>query len=465
MVPVIALVGRPNVGKSTLFNRLTQSKDALVADLPGLTRDRQYGFANFKDQVYIVVDTGGLAAADTQLDHASETQTGYALAEADAVIFLVDGRDGLTPSDRQVATGLRGLGKPIAVAVNKTEGVDSNLAVAEFFELGLTQPLAISAVRGQRIGELLEQVLGGFDMEPVQRDDDTQGVMEVAIIGRPNAGKSTLVNRLLGEDRVVTSDVPGTTRDSVRIHLNRGGEDYWLVDTAGLRRRSRVDNDIEQWSVAQTLTAIDRASVVVVLIDARLGVTDQDVHLIGLALQRGRPVAVGVNKWDGLARDVRQQITNDLDRLLDFAKFVKVIRISALHGSRIDDLLAAARRAHAAGQRDLPTADVNRVLEAAVVAHPPPVVRGRRIRLRYAHQGGRRPPRIVIHGNQIGHLPDHYRRYLANTFRQAFALEGSPLALEFKQGDNPFAGRRNELTPRQRRSRQRLMRHAKSKRR
>jgi GTP-binding protein len=289
--------------------------------------------------------------------------------------------------------------------------------------------------------------------------------MEIAIIGRPNAGKSTLVNRLLGEDRVVTSDVPGTTRDSVRISLSRGGKDYWLVDTAGLRRRARVDNDIEQWSVSQTLHAIERASVVVVMIDARLGATDQDMHLIGLALQRGRPVAVGVNKWDGLTRDARRQVDNDLDRLLDFAKFVKVVRISALHGSRIDDLLEAARRAHEAGQRDLPTADINRVLEAAVVAHPPPVVRGRRIRLRYAHQGGRRPPRIVIHGNQTGHLPDHYRRYLANTFRQAFALEGAPLALEFKQGDNPFAGRRNELTTRQRRSRQRLMRHAKSKRR
>ncbi len=287
----------------------------------------------------------------------------------------------------------------------------------------------------------------------------------MAIIGRPNAGKSTLVNRLLGEDRVLTSDQPGTTRDSVRVHLNRAGQDYWLVDTAGLRRRARIDNDIEHWSVAQTLTAIDRCSVVVALIDSRVGVTDQDLHLIGLALQRGRPVAIGVNKWDGLSNDERRAIDSELDRLLDFAKFVKVIRLSALHGSRIDDLMKAARRAHLSGQRELPTADVNRVLEGAVQAHPPPVARGRRIRLRYAHQGGRLPPRIVIHGNQTGQIPDHYRRYLANTFRQAFKLEGAPLALEFKQGDNPFAGRRNELTPRQRRRRQRLIRHDKGKKR
>jgi GTP-binding protein len=466
VVPVIALIGRPNVGKSTLFNRLTQTKDALVADLPGLTRDRQYGFASFKEQVLIVVDTGGLAAADSVLDHASEAQSRQAIEEADAVVFLVDGRDGLTTADRQVASGLRGINKPIVVAVNKSEGVDAPLVTAEFFELGLGEPLAISALRGQRIDVLLGDLLEGFDLEPVHPGTvGAKGEMEVAIIGRPNAGKSTLVNRLLGEDRVLTSDQPGTTRDSVRVHLNRGGEDYWLVDTAGLRRRARIDNDIEHWSVAQTLTAIDRCSVVVALIDSQVGVTDQDLHLIGLALQRGRPVAIGVNKWDGLSNDERRQIKSELDRLLDFAKFVKVICLSALHGSRIDDLMAAARRAHDSGQRDLPTADVNRILEGAVQAHPPPLARGRRIRLRYAHQGGRRPPRIVIHGNQTAQLPDHYRRYLANTFRQAFKLEGAPLALEFKQGDNPFAGRRNELTPRQRRHRERLIRHDKKKKR
>ena len=464
MVPVIALVGRPNVGKSTLFNRLTRSRDALVADHPGLTRDRQYGFGAGERGSYIVIDTGGLASSDDRVELAAQSQTLAAIAEADGVIFIVDAREGLLPDDSQIAATLRTSGKPMTVAVNKSEGVAIELAAAEFHQLGLGNPLPIAAVHGQRIDLLMAAALGPFvDQMGEAAPDEIRG-MEVAVVGRPNVGKSTLINRLLGEDRVVTSDRPGTTRDSVRVSLKRRGEDYTLIDTAGVRRRARVDDVIEKWSVVQTLKAIDQASVVIVLLDARQGVTDQDLRLIGLVIDRGRPLTLGINKWDGLRAEQRHSVNEALDRTLDFTRYVQIEHVSALHGSGIDELLDAARAAHEAGQKDLSTADLNRVLEGAQIAHPPPLVRGRRIRLRYAHQGGRRPPLIVVHGNQTGRLPDHYRRYLSNTFRKAFHLEGTPIRLQFKQGSNPYAGKRNVLTPRQQRRRQRLIRHGKGKR-
>ena len=468
MLPVLALVGRPNVGKSTLFNFLTRTRDALVADFPGLTRDRQYGFGRSAQGSFVLVDTGGLGASDTGLERAAESQTEIALQECDAVVFLVDGKEGLTPLDERIAKDLRGLGKPITVAVNKTEGLEPQLAASEFHQLGLGPPVAIAAAHGQRVTSLLEAVLDPFvpEMEmpagePAGEPGD--GPMEVAIVGRPNVGKSTLINRLLGQDRLITSDTPGTTRDSVRVPLSRDGLDYVLVDTAGVRRRARIKEDIERFSVVQTLRAIDEASVVIVLLDARRGVSDQDLHLIGLVVERGRPLVIGVNKWDGLKPDQRRAVDQAIDRTLEFVRYVQIVHISALHGSGIDDLLQGARAANDAARRDLPTADLNRVLSAAQTAHPPPIVRGRRIRLRYAHQGGRRPPLVVIHKSQSAKVPAQYQRYLINTFRKAFDLRGTPIRLQFRQGSNPYAGKRNVLTPRQQRRRQRVIRHRKGK--
>ncbi len=465
MLPVIALVGRPNVGKSTLFNRLTRSRDALVADYPGLTRDRQYGFGKLGERPYVVVDTGGLEGDDESLQQAMSEQTHQAIDEADAVVFIVDYRDGLTAADERIGAALRRRGKAVHLVVNKAEGVQRDLATAEFHGLGLGDPVAVSALHGDRVAELMGQVLAPFGPAPAALDEDVADRQRtVAVVGRPNVGKSTLINRLLGENRLLTFDQPGTTRDSVRVPLERDGEPYVLLDTAGLRRKGRVTERIEKFSIVQTLKAIDEAGVVIFLLDAREGVTDQDVSLIGMVLERGRPLVVGVNKWDGLSAEQRRQVRDQLDRRLSFLNFAQVKTVSALHGSRIDELLQAAAQAEAAAGRALPTPQLNDVLRDAVAAHPPPVVRGRRVRLRYAHQGGRRPPLIVVHGSQANRLPAHYRRYLINTFRKAFDLIGTPIRLELKQGDNPFAGRRNPLTPRQQRKRERLLKHVKRRR-
>ncbi|MDH3576657.1 MAG: ribosome biogenesis GTPase Der [Gammaproteobacteria bacterium] len=462
MLPVIALIGRPNVGKSTLFNRLTRSRDALVADYPGLTRDRQYGFGKLGTIPYLVIDTGGVAGGEVGIQEAMVGQTVRALQEADAAIIMVDGRSGLTAADEHVAELARKHARKTWLAVNKAEGLDADLASGEFHGLGLGEPIAVSAAHGDRIGTLMDAVLGDFEAENPEEDvDDDDKELRIAVIGRPNVGKSTLANRLLGEERLVVFDQPGTTRDSVAVPFERNDRKYLLIDTAGIRRKSRVHEAIEKFSIIKALQAIEQAQVVIAVLDAQEGITEQDVSLLGLVLERGRALVVVTNKWDGLSAYERKRIRDELDRRLPFLDFAERITISALHGTAVGDLLPAVERAFRAANSDLSTTELTRELESAVMAHPPPMVRGRRIRLRYAHQGGRNPPVIVIHGNQTDKLPESYRRYLINRFRKAFKLKGTPVRLAFKTSKNPFKGKRNKLTPRQERSRKRLMKRVK----
>ena len=456
MKPVVTLVGRPNVGKSTLFNRLTRTRDALVADLPGLTRDRIYGDGKYGDRPYIVVDTGGLTdEADGVAGHMAE-QARQAMQEADVIVFLVDGRAGLTGADQQIAASLRQLGKRVVVTVNKSEGADENVIAAEFQRLGLGQPQAISAAHGEGIAQLMEHVLAGLPDVGAARAREDEGI-RVAVVGRPNVGKSTLVNRMLGEERVVVFDEAGTTRDSIYIPYERDGQRYVLIDTAGIRRRARVDDAIEKFSIVKTLQAIDAAHVVIMVMDAAEGVHNQDVSLAGMVVERGRAMVIAVNKWDGLPHDQRQRVKTEIDRRLPFLDFATMSFISALHGSGVGDLFGAVVRAYQAAMRKIPTPDLTRLLQDAVVHYPPPLARGRRIKLRYAHQGGSNPPLIIIHGTQTEAVPASYQRYLINAFREALRLKGTPLRIEFKSGENPYADRKNVLTPRQveRRRRQR----------
>jgi GTP-binding protein len=467
MLPVIALIGRPNVGKSTLFNRLTRSRDALVADFPGLTRDRQYGFGKLGPVPYLVIDTGGVAGGEVGINELMVEQTVRALQEADVAIVMVDGRSGLTAADEHVAELARRHAKSSWLAVNKAEGLDSAIASSEFHALGVGDPVAISAAHGERISALMDEVLAPFFDDQSGRSDepeadtDTGQALRIAVIGRPNVGKSTLINRLVGDDRLVVFDQPGTTRDSVAVPFERDGKNYVLIDTAGVRRKARVHEAVEKFSVIKALQAMERAQVVIAVLDAQEGVTEQDVSLMGLIVERGRALVVVANKWDGLAPDQKRHVRNELDRRLPFLEFAERMTISALHGTAVGDLLPAAERAYKAATRDLATAELTKVLEDAVNAHAPPLIRGRRIRLRYAHQGGRNPPVIVIHGNQTKRLPEAYRRYLINRFRKEFHLQGTPVRLSFKTSENPFRGRRNKLTPRQERKRRRMMKHVK----
>ena len=466
MLPVIALIGRPNVGKSTLFNRLTRSRDALVADYPGLTRDRQYGFGKLGPVPYLVIDTCGVAGGEVGINELMVEQTVRALQEADVAIVIVDGRSGLTAADEHVAELARKHAKNTRLAVNKAEGLDADIASGEFHGLGLGEPIAISAAHGDRVSAMMDEVLAPFeeidagDTAESEQVEDSKA-LRIAVIGRPNVGKSTLINRLIGEDRLVVYDQPGTTRDSVDVPFERDGKHYLLIDTAGVRRRSRVHEVVEKFSIIKALQAMERAQVVIALLDARDGVTEQDVSLMGLTVERGRALVVVTNKWDGLSHEQKRHIKDELDRRLPFLDFAERMTISALHGTAVGDLLPAVERAYLAATRDLSTTELNRELENAVTAHAPPLVRGRRIRLRYAHQGGRNPPVIVIHGNQTEKLPEAYRRYLVNRFRKAFRLQGTPVRIFFKTSDNPFKGRRNKLTPRQQQKRKRLMKHAK----
>jgi GTP-binding protein len=462
MLPVIALIGRPNVGKSTLFNRLTRSRDALVADYPGLTRDRKFGFGKLGPIPYLVIDTGGVAGGEVGIEEHMAGQTVRALEEADAAIVMVDAREGLTAADEHVADLARRHAKRVWLAVNKAEGLDAAVASSEFHSLGIGAPHAVSAAHGDHVSALIEAVLDEFEVEadePEQEADDEE--LRIAVIGRPNVGKSTLVNRLLGEERLVVFDQPGTTRDSVAVPFERNDRKYVLIDTAGIRRRARVHEAIEKFSVIKALQAIEQAQVVIAVLDAHEGITEQDVSLLGLVLERGRALVVVTNKWDGLSAAERTHVRAELDRRLPFLDFAERITISALHGTAVGDLLPAVERACKAAMSDLSTTELTRELESAVTAHPPPLVRGRRIRLRYAHQGGRNPPVIVIHGNQTERVPEAYRRYLINRFRKAFKLRGTPVRLSFKTSENPYKGRRNKLTPRQQRRRKRLMKHAK----
>jgi len=461
MLPVIALIGRPNVGKSTLFNRLTRSRDALVADFPGLTRDRKYGFGKLGPVSYLVIDTGGVAGGEEGIEEAMVEQTKKALQEADAAIIMVDGRSGITAADQHVAELARKFAKKTWLAVNKAEGLEPTTANADFYGLGLGNPIAVSAAHGDRISALMDDVLAGYDVAEESPEADDEHELRIAIIGRPNVGKSTLANRLLGEERLVVFDLPGTTRDTVEVPFERNDRKYMLLDTAGIRRKARVSEAIEKFSIVKALQAIEKAHVVIAVLDAQEGVTEQDVSLLGLVMERGRAMVVVTNKWDGQTPEQRKKVRDDLERRLPFLDFAERITISALHGTAVGDLLPAVERAYSAATRDLSTTELTRELEAAVMAHPTPLVRGRRVKLRYAHQGGRNPPVIVIHGNQTEKIPEAYRRYLINRFRKAFKLKGTPVRLAFKTGKNPYEGKRNKLTPRQERKRSRLMKRVK----
>jgi GTP-binding protein len=464
MLPVIALIGRPNVGKSTLFNRLTRSRDALVADIPGLTRDRQYGEFSTGERRFIVIDTGGLSGLDEGIDSEMARQSERALAECDLALFMVDARTGITATDREVLERLRASGKPLLLVANKIDGTDAGEAIAEFHELGAGTPVPLSAAHGRGLVQLAERL--GELLPPVAEAEvsaDQVARVRVAVVGRPNVGKSTLVNRILGEERVLVFDQPGTTRDSIYIDFERAGQHYTLIDTAGVRRRRSVHETIEKFSIVKTLQAVADAQVVLFLVDARDGLVEQDVHLLGYVIDSGRSLVIVCNKWDGLSGEQRGALRSELERRLVFADFAEVHFVSALHGSNVGDLYGAIDRAWASARRKLPTNRLTTILEEAVAAHSPPLVRGRRIKLRYAHPGGSNPPVIVIHGNQTESVPDHYRRYLENTFRRALELVGTPLRIEFVTGENPFAGRRNTLTPRQQHKRKRLMRHVKKR--
>ena len=445
MLPIVALVGRPNVGKSTLFNVLTGTRDAIVADVPGLTRDRQYGFGRVGPLPFVVVDTGGLVENPKGIEAQMRAQTERAVAEADRLILLVDGRAGLTPQDDFVAREIRKSGKPTTLAVNKSEGLDPDVVAADFHALGLGEPLGISASHGQGCEDLMIQALAGLDAGPAAEaaDPAAEGV-RIAIIGRPNVGKSTLVNRLIGQERVIASDQPGTTRDSILVPFERDGRKFQLIDTAGMRRRARVEDAIERASVAKTLQAIDEAHVVILVVDAHDTVSEQDASVLGVALQRGRALIIAINKWDGIPPEQREEIHRQLALRLDFVPFAPLHFISARHGTGVGELMQSAVRAYEAAMREMPTKELSRTLERALTVHQPPLVHGRRIKLRYAHQGGRNPPRIVIHGNQTASVPDAYTRYLVNVFRKTFDLFATPVVIEYRTDRNPYDRSRKE---------------------
>jgi GTPase len=454
MLPVIVLVGRPNVGKSTLFNRLTQTRDALVADQPGLTRDRLYGVGKVGERPYVVVDTGGISHAADGIEALMDKQVRAAVEEADHLLFMVDARDGLTAGDEAIAQQLRRTGKPVTLLVNKSESLDKAMAGADFHALGLGEPAPISAAHGRGVKPLINEVLENLPGEEIA--PEAESGIRVAMVGRPNVGKSTLINRMLGEERVVAFDQPGTTRDSIFIPFERDGRRYTLIDTAGIRRRANVWEAIEKFSVIKTLQAIEQSNVVVLLLDAHQGIAEQDATLAGHILESGRALVLAINKWDGLQPDERDQVKAALDRKLPFLDFATHRFISALHGSGVGELYGAIQHAYTNATRDLATPELTRILLAAVQEHQPPLVHGRRIKLRYAHQGGRNPPLVIIHGNQTEAVPDSYRRFLIGRFRQALKLDGTPIRIEFRTGENPFKGRKNTLTPRQVRKRQRL---------
>ncbi len=446
MLPTLVLVGRPNVGKSTLFNRLTRSRDALVADLPGLTRDRHYGRGRVGERPYLVVDTGGLEpVAKEGILHEMARQTRQAVDEADLVLFIVDGRDGLTPHDRIIATQLRKTGRPVMLLVNKAEGMQRTRVTAEFHELGLGEPIPISSAHGDNVAEMIEVALDELPAAEITEVEEKSDHPKLAIVGRPNVGKSTLVNAILGEERVIAFDQPGTTRDSIYIDFERGGKQYTIIDTAGVRRRGKIDEAIEKFSVVKTLQAIEDANVVVLVVDARDQITEQDAHLADFVLQAGRALVLAVNKWDGLDEYKRDTAKRDIERKLHFLSFAKHHFISALNGTGVDALLKSVNQAYAAAMTKLPTPQLTRVLEEAVQKQQPP--RGAfRPKMRYAHQGGSNPPLIVIHGSALDKIPDSYRRYLEKTFCDAFKLQGTPLRIEFKSGKNPFADKKHVLT-------------------
>jgi len=462
MLPVLALVGRPNVGKSTLFNQLTRSRDALVANLSGLTRDRQYGQGRIDETAFIVIDTGGITGEEEGIDAAMANQSMAAIEEADVVLLLVDGREGLHPGDEALVGYLRSQGKPFHLVVNKIDGVGEDIASSDFYRLGVDQLHPIAASHNRGVQKLIAAVLAPWSEagEP-ETDAENHGAIRVAIVGRPNVGKSTLVNRLLGEERVVVFDQPGTTRDSVYIDYERRGRHYTLIDTAGVRKRKNVKEVVEKFSIVKTLKAIADAQVVILTMDAHEGLVEQDLHLLGQCIDAGRALVIALNKWDGIDPDEREWIRSELRRRLQFIDYAGIHFISALHGSGVGKLYGSVHAAHDAATRSLSTHRLNRILEDAVATHPPPMANGRRIKLRYAHAGGQNPPVVVVHGTQTDALPASYRRYLEKIFRRELALHGTPIRIELRSGDNPYAGKRNKLTQRQVQRRQRMMSHIK----
>ena len=458
MLPVIALVGRPNVGKSTLFNRFTRTRDALVADLPGLTRDRQYGHATFNEQPFIIIDTGGITGGEVGVDGLMAEQSMQAVKEADITLFIVNAREGLTPVDEAFALQLRAENRQIHLVVNKVDGLDQNTVLSEFFSLGFDSVTAIAAAHGRGVNRLINDIILPSVTEKVQQDinldegeaedqeENTSLGPKLAIIGRPNVGKSTLVNRMLGEERVVVYDLPGTTRDSIYIEMERRDKQYTLIDTAGVRKRGKVHEAVEKFSVLKTLQAINDANVVIMIFDAREGITEQDLNLLGFAIDAGRSLVLAVNKWDNMTEGQRADVKESIGRRLYFADFARIKYISALHGTNVGHLWEAVDEAYAGARVKMSASKLTRILELVVSKHQPPAKGRFKAKLRYAHPGGHNPPRIVIHGNQTKSLPKSYVRYLEKGFREALKIVGTPIKFELKESANPFEGRKVKVT-------------------
>ncbi|MGB0894237.1 MAG: ribosome biogenesis GTPase Der [Parashewanella sp.] len=486
MIPVVALVGRPNVGKSTLFNRLTRTRDALVADFPGLTRDRKYGRAFLAGYEFIVVDTGGIDGTEEGIETKMAEQSLAAIEEADVVLFLTDARAGLTASDEALAKHLRVREKTTFVVANKVDGIDGDSACAEFWSLGLGNVYQMAASQGRGVTNMIDQALAPYaEAMGIERDselEDPENIREyteeeaeeeqkrlqdlpikLAIIGKPNVGKSTLTNRILGEDRVVVYDEPGTTRDSIYIPMERDGRDYVIIDTAGVRRRAKVHQAVEKFSVIKTLKAVEDANVVLLVIDAREGISEQDLGLLGFVLNAGKALVISVNKWDGMDGDSREWVKTELDRRLGFIDFARIHFISALHGTGVGHIFESIEEAYDSATRRVSTAMLTRIMQMAQDDHQPPMVNGRRVKLKYAHVGGYNPPIVVVHGNQIKKLPDSYKRFMMNYFRRSLKIVGTPIQLRFHESVNPFEGKKEKLTLSQERRRKRAMSHIKNR--
>ncbi|NVJ59912.1 MAG: ribosome biogenesis GTPase Der [Gammaproteobacteria bacterium] len=458
MVPVVALVGRPNVGKSTLFNRLTRTRDALVADLPGLTRDRQYGHAKIEGHPFIIIDTGGITGGEVGIDGFMAEQSKAAVQESDIVLFVLDARSGLTAVDENLARELRASGKPVHLVVNKIDGINADTALADFYSLGFDSVNPIAAAHGRGVMSLAEEVLLPISPEiDEEQEKERSKHPKIAIVGRPNVGKSTLVNRMLGEERVVVFDMPGTTRDSIYIDMERRDKPYTIIDTAGVRRRGKVKETVEKFSVLKTLQAIEDSNVVIMVFDARENITEQDLSLLRYVMEAGRSLVISINKWDGMTGEEREQVKAEINRRMVFADFARMHFISALHGSGVGDLFDSVDEAFQSANIEMSASKLTRELEIAVAKHPPPTVKGFRSKLRYAHPGGHNPPRIVIHGNRTTKLPESYQRYLIKHFIKALKIVGTPIKLELKEGKNPHEGKKQEVTRRQRLKRKRAI--------
>ena len=465
MLPLVALVGRPNVGKSTIFNALTRTRDALVHDQPGVTRDRNYGVCRLdEDNPFLVVDTGGISEDDEGLAGATADQARAAAGEADLILFVVDARDGTSALDDEILSWLRKLSRPTLLLINKIDGTNEDTVRAEFARYGFSEMLTVSAAHRQGLDDLLEEVVQRLPEEGSGEEmDNDPNRMRIAFVGRPNVGKSTLVNRILGEERMIASEVPGTTRDSIAVDLERDGREYRLIDTAGLRRRGRVEEVVEKFSVIKTLQAIEQCQVAVLMLDASEGVTDQDATVLGAVLDAGRALVVAINKWDGLTDYQREQAEALVSRKLGFVPWAETVRISAKHGSGLRELFRAIHQAHASATHEFSTSEVNKALEIAYETNPPPAIRGHVSKLRYVHPGGSNPPTFIVHGTRLKELPDSYKRYLENFFRKRFKLVGTPVSFLFREGANPYEGKKNPLTERQVKAKRRLMKHVKGK--